>query len=196
MPYYQHWRSEIVPKGGPIIGPALGLIDIDVKDADVVNLFRIQLERQDEAFFPSIREYASFYQINSELLKLAKPDAIVMNHIWPMYAPNPLYGARLKLDYCGQTISWFYPPVSSLQRVRFDASEMKRLEDPTRNRFIPFIGMKADRVRSPERVRQELEIAFEYGGGSLVWSSLETLQKHPEILRVVQEQLRMWKEKM
>jgi putative hemolysin len=33
VPYYQHWRSEIVPRGGPIIGPALGLIDIDVNIA-------------------------------------------------------------------------------------------------------------------------------------------------------------------
>ena len=33
VPYYQHWRSEIVPRGGPIIGPALGLIDIDVNSA-------------------------------------------------------------------------------------------------------------------------------------------------------------------
>ena len=33
VPYYQHWRSEIVPQGGPIIGPALGLIDIDVNVA-------------------------------------------------------------------------------------------------------------------------------------------------------------------
>jgi putative hemolysin len=30
VPYYEHWRDEIVPKGGPIIGPALDLIDIDV----------------------------------------------------------------------------------------------------------------------------------------------------------------------
>jgi putative hemolysin len=30
VPYYEHWRSEIVPQGGPIIGSALGLIDIDV----------------------------------------------------------------------------------------------------------------------------------------------------------------------
>lgn len=30
VPYYEHWRDEIVPKGGPIIGPALDLINIDV----------------------------------------------------------------------------------------------------------------------------------------------------------------------
>ena len=33
VPYYEHWRSEIVPQGGPIIGPALNLIDIDVNIA-------------------------------------------------------------------------------------------------------------------------------------------------------------------
>jgi putative hemolysin len=33
VPYYEHWRREIVPQGGPIIGPALGLIDIDVNIA-------------------------------------------------------------------------------------------------------------------------------------------------------------------
>jgi len=33
VPYYEHWRSEIVPQGSPIIGPALGLIDIDVNIA-------------------------------------------------------------------------------------------------------------------------------------------------------------------
>lgn len=50
-----------------------------VKNADVVNLLRIQLERQKESFFPSIREYARTFQINTEILKLAKPDVIVMH---------------------------------------------------------------------------------------------------------------------
>jgi len=50
-----------------------------VRDADVINLLRIQLERQEEAFFPSIREYASAYQINSEVLKDAKPDIMIMH---------------------------------------------------------------------------------------------------------------------
>lgn len=50
-----------------------------VKDADVITLLRIQLERQNESFFPSIREYARAYQINSEILKGAKPDVIIMH---------------------------------------------------------------------------------------------------------------------
>jgi len=50
-----------------------------VEDADVVNLLRIQLERQNQAFFPSIREYATAYQINSQVLKKAKPNVLIMH---------------------------------------------------------------------------------------------------------------------
>ena len=50
-----------------------------VKDADVINLLRIQLERQKDSFFPSIREYATAYQINPEILKNAKPDVFIMH---------------------------------------------------------------------------------------------------------------------
>lgn len=50
-----------------------------VHDADVLNLLRIQLERQSESFFPSIREYATSYQINREILKRAKPDVLIMH---------------------------------------------------------------------------------------------------------------------
>ncbi len=50
-----------------------------IRDADVINLLRIQTERQDECYFPSIREYANNYQINSEILKRAKPDVLIMH---------------------------------------------------------------------------------------------------------------------
>ena len=50
-----------------------------VRNADVINLLRIQLERQKESFFPSIREYATAYQINAAILKTAKPDVIIMH---------------------------------------------------------------------------------------------------------------------
>jgi len=50
-----------------------------VQDADVINLLRIQLERQQESFFPSIREYATAYQINRHILKNAKPDVLIMH---------------------------------------------------------------------------------------------------------------------
>jgi aspartate carbamoyltransferase catalytic subunit len=50
-----------------------------VENADVVTLLRIQLERQNETLFPSLREYASTYGMNAELFKRAKPDAMLMH---------------------------------------------------------------------------------------------------------------------
>ena len=54
-----------------------------VEGADVVMVLRIQRERQDSAFLPSLREYAVHYGLNLKRLELAKPDAIVM-HPGPM----------------------------------------------------------------------------------------------------------------
>ncbi|HXD30297.1 MAG TPA: aspartate carbamoyltransferase catalytic subunit [Pyrinomonadaceae bacterium] len=50
-----------------------------VEGADVVIILRIQRERQDAAFFPSLREYAVHYGLNADHLQHAAPDAIVMH---------------------------------------------------------------------------------------------------------------------
>jgi aspartate carbamoyltransferase catalytic subunit len=50
-----------------------------IEGADVVTLLRIQLERQNETLFPSLREYASTYGMGLELFKRAKPDALLMH---------------------------------------------------------------------------------------------------------------------
>lgn len=54
-------------------------MDEAVKDADVIGMLRIQLERQKAGLFPSVREYAAFYGLNAQRLKLAKPDCLVMH---------------------------------------------------------------------------------------------------------------------
>jgi len=54
-----------------------------VEGADVVMILRIQRERQDSAFFPTLREYAVHYGLTNDRLDLAKKDAIVL-HPGPM----------------------------------------------------------------------------------------------------------------
>ena len=46
---------------------------------DVANILRIQLERQNEKYFPSIREYSLYYGINKKLLDSIKKDVIIMH---------------------------------------------------------------------------------------------------------------------
>ena len=54
-----------------------------LRGADVVNILRIQLERQDAAFFPSVREYARLFGVNAAKLSVAAPDVTVL-HPGPM----------------------------------------------------------------------------------------------------------------
>jgi aspartate carbamoyltransferase catalytic subunit len=54
-----------------------------LKDADVVMMLRLQLERMTGAFLPSTREFYRFYGLDAEKLALAKPGAFVM-HPGPM----------------------------------------------------------------------------------------------------------------
>jgi aspartate carbamoyltransferase catalytic subunit len=54
-----------------------------VRDADVVMMLRVQLERQGRMAFPSVREYFQLFGLTTERLKGAKEDVIVM-HPGPM----------------------------------------------------------------------------------------------------------------
>ena len=54
-----------------------------IEAADVINVLRIQKERQGKGLFPSSREYARLFGINARRLKMAKPDALLM-HPGPM----------------------------------------------------------------------------------------------------------------
>ncbi|MBP1609201.1 MAG: pyrB [Acidobacteria bacterium] len=60
-----------------------GHIEEALDAADVVMMLRLQLERQHEAFIPSMREYYNFYGLTRERMRLAKKDTIVM-HPGPM----------------------------------------------------------------------------------------------------------------
>ncbi len=80
--------AKITVCGPPTLIPAhieeLGVkvsydLDSIIEDQDVLNILRIQLERQTGAFFPSIREYAAEYGISKERFVRAKPDVIVMH---------------------------------------------------------------------------------------------------------------------
>ena len=54
-----------------------------LRDADVVMMLRLQRERMDGSFVPSVREYFHYFGLDAEKLALAKPNALVM-HPGPM----------------------------------------------------------------------------------------------------------------
>jgi aspartate carbamoyltransferase catalytic subunit len=54
-------------------------LDDEIRDADFINVLRIQLERQQKGLFPSIEEYIKLYGITAERLKKARSDVIILH---------------------------------------------------------------------------------------------------------------------
>lgn len=54
-------------------------LDEALKWADVANMLRIQMERQDERYFPSLREYSSLYGLNMERMRNVNPELLIMH---------------------------------------------------------------------------------------------------------------------
>lgn len=54
-------------------------IEEAIANADVINLLRIQHERQRKTMFPGISEYSNLFGLNYERLAKTKPDALIMH---------------------------------------------------------------------------------------------------------------------
>jgi aspartate carbamoyltransferase catalytic subunit len=76
--------ATLIPPGIENMGVTVcSKLEEALEGADVINVLRIQTERQQQGLFPSIREYSRMYCINRDRLNLAAPDALLM-HPGPM----------------------------------------------------------------------------------------------------------------
>ena len=72
--------STLVPREFEEIGCRVcHHLDEAIKDADVVNLLRIQHERQTVGFFPSTGEYSSWFGIKAATMEKMKKDVLIMH---------------------------------------------------------------------------------------------------------------------
>jgi len=70
----------LIPKGIEEMGVKVSYkLDDEIRDADFINVLRIQKERMEKGFFPSIEEYAELYGLNADRMKKAKKDVVVMH---------------------------------------------------------------------------------------------------------------------
>ena len=76
--------ATLVPRGIERFGVhATTSVDEAVQDADVIMMLRIQHERMQGAYFPSVREYFNTFGMTSERVRRARPNVIIM-HPGPM----------------------------------------------------------------------------------------------------------------
>lgn len=72
--------STLMPVGIEQLGVGISYdIDEIIRDSDVLMLLRLQKERQEDRFLPSIREYAKRFGVNRERLQQAKKDILIMH---------------------------------------------------------------------------------------------------------------------
>jgi len=100
-----------------------------LKDADVVMMLRLQRERMEGAFVPSVREYFRYFGLDAEKLKAAKPDALVMH-------PGPMNrGVEIASEIADGPQSVIQEQVEMGVAVRM--AVMEALLDPRRNEGRP-----------------------------------------------------------
>lgn len=76
--------STLIPREFEEMGVKISYnLDEELEKADVINLLRIQHERQRKAFFPSIGEYTSVFGLTQKRFQKAKPEVLIM-HPGPM----------------------------------------------------------------------------------------------------------------
>ncbi|TIU50563.1 MAG: aspartate carbamoyltransferase catalytic subunit [Mesorhizobium sp.] len=96
-----------------------------LKDADVVMMLRLQRERMEGAFVPSVREYFRYFGLDTEKLKAAKDDALVMH-------PGPMNrGVEIASEIADGPQSVIQEQVEMGVAVRM--AVMEALLDPRRN---------------------------------------------------------------
>jgi len=76
--------STLIPKEIQRMGvEVFHSVEEAVKGVDVINVLRVQRERQKKGLLPSFKEYAKLYGLDKKRALLAKPDALIM-HPGPM----------------------------------------------------------------------------------------------------------------
>lgn len=77
---YMYAPSTMIPKELERLGAHIAKSREEAVDgADAVMGLRIQLERMNGGLFPSLGEYARYYGVNGDIMKYAKPDAVVLH---------------------------------------------------------------------------------------------------------------------
>jgi len=118
--------STLLPSGIERMGVIVACSMAEgLKDADVVMMLRLQRERMEGAFVPSVREYFRYFGLDAEKLKAAKDDALVMH-------PGPMNrGVEIASEVADGPQSVIQEQVEMGVAVRM--AVMEALLDPRRN---------------------------------------------------------------
>jgi hypothetical protein len=131
----------------------------------------------------------SFYKAIINCARIKKPNVVLTAHVYPYFSPDPFYGTYIPLDYCGQTVSWFFNP-------HWDYGKICRYASRTAlaGRGAAFIGVYTlhpyeKHRKSPERLREEIRIVKASGCQAIQMAELGNILNDPALASVVREEL-------
>jgi len=138
----------------------------------------------------SLSSLVRFTNELADFVREVRPGARTAIHVYPVFLPEPLYGNRLDVDYCCQTVAWFFEPYWSPEKiaryVRTVVKEQNRYH--LRQRGIPFVGLYVGRPsadKSPERFASELQTIHQTAGNtSLSVCTFNDFLKYPQMREV------------
>ena len=114
-----------------------------------------------------------------------RPGAKVQCHVYPVFLPEPLYGNRLDVDYCGQTAAWYFEPLWRTEKIRdytrvIFGQEKKYFE---RAEGVALVGVynrpELYSIKDPERLAQELQAILDGGGDRVQVCSFNDVLNDP-----------------
>ena len=72
--------ATMIPRGIEKMGVVVHMrIEEAIRDADIIMMLRIQMEREKQNIFPSLREYAQYFSLNRKNIGLARKDVLIMH---------------------------------------------------------------------------------------------------------------------
>lgn len=144
----------------------------------------------------SLESLVTFNNDLTDFVRTTRPGAKVATHVYPTFLPEPLYGNRLDVDYCCQTVAWFFLPYWTPERIADTATRVVR--DQARfvpaARGVPFIGVYAGRPfadKTSERLATELAAVRQAVGlNTLSIYNFDEFVTHSELKAVLAAALR------
>jgi len=145
-------------------------------------------EKAKNAFY--LKQLLDYNNSMVDYIKSLRPEFKVMAHLYPVFLPEPLYGNRLKVDYCGQTAAWYC--LWSPEKIRSYSAIISREQ----NKYFPgvtgvaFIGyydsshLPEFPHKTPERVELELKAILDGGAEQLMLCSMNDVIGNREIAEV------------
>jgi hypothetical protein len=136
----------------------------------------------------SLETLVAFQNDLAAFARSLRPDVLTSLHIWPVFAPEPLYGNRLDVDYCGQTAAWY--TLWGLDKVRDYAriiagQEKRHHPRPTGVAMVGYYHQRGGfPEKTPERVEAELRAILEGGCRHVQVCGLNDVLKNPAVAEV------------